>query len=158
MKRGKNGFTLAELLIVVAIVAVLVAVSIPVFNTKLEKARESTDWANMRAAKAAAVTAYINEDTVTSIIGGEPHINTFGKEDVTCYYDAASGKLVGLFTKISGYGKGTAAKGGCDTCSYCSVYDDEGPYNENSDVHDMYLTVYVTTECEITLVWTPITW
>ena len=157
MKRRKNGFTLAELLIVVAIVAVLVAVSIPIFNTKLEKARESTDWANMRAAKAAAVTAYINEDTVTSIIGGEPHINTFGKEDVTCYYDAASGKLVGLFTKISGYGKGTAAKGGCDTCSYC-IDDNNVQYHEGSDVQDMYLIVNVKTDGEVSLVWAPITW
>ena len=36
--RSKNGFTLAELLIVVAIIAVLVAVSIPIFNGQMEKA------------------------------------------------------------------------------------------------------------------------
>lgn len=41
--KGKNGFTLAELLIVVAIIAVLVAISIPIFTTQLEKAREATD-------------------------------------------------------------------------------------------------------------------
>ena len=39
--RSKNGFTLAELLIVVAIIAVLVAVSIPIFNGQLEKARRA---------------------------------------------------------------------------------------------------------------------
>ena len=38
MKKSRKGFTLAELLIVVAIIAVLVAVAIPVFGNQLEKA------------------------------------------------------------------------------------------------------------------------
>ena len=46
--KGK-GFTLAELLIVVAIIAVLVAISIPIFTSQLHKARVATDWANLRA-------------------------------------------------------------------------------------------------------------
>lgn len=50
MRRSKNGFTLAELLIVVAIIAVLVAVSIPIFTNQMEKSREATDLANVRAA------------------------------------------------------------------------------------------------------------
>ena len=49
MKKNKKGFTLAELLIVVAIIAVLVAISIPIFNSQLEKAREATDAANIRS-------------------------------------------------------------------------------------------------------------
>ena len=49
MKKNNNkGFTLAELLIVVAIIAVLVAIAIPIFNSQLEKAREATDIANVR--------------------------------------------------------------------------------------------------------------
>lgn len=50
MRNNKKGFTLAELLIVVAIIAVLVAISIPVFTSQLEKSREATDKANIRAA------------------------------------------------------------------------------------------------------------
>lgn len=61
MKNKCNGFTLAELLIVVAIIGVLVAVSIPVFSQQLEKSREATDLANVRAkyaeVKAEAMTA-----------------------------------------------------------------------------------------------------
>ena len=45
---NRKGFTLAELLIVVAIIAVLVAIAIPIFNSQLEKAREATDIANVR--------------------------------------------------------------------------------------------------------------
>lgn len=48
-ERGNSGFTLAELLIVVAIIAVLVAISIPIFSSQLHKARVATDWANLRA-------------------------------------------------------------------------------------------------------------
>ena len=59
-KCNTKGFTLAELLIVVAIIAVLVAVAIPVFTTQLEKAREATDIANMRSAVAAVKVAVLS--------------------------------------------------------------------------------------------------
>lgn len=44
-----HGFTLMEMLIVVAIIAVLVAVAIPTFSSQLHKARVATDWANVRS-------------------------------------------------------------------------------------------------------------
>ena len=56
MKISRKGFTLAELLIVVAISAVLVAVAIPVFGSQLEKSREAADLANVRAAYAKVLT------------------------------------------------------------------------------------------------------
>lgn len=66
--RKKQGFTLAELLIVVAIIAVLVGIAIPVFTSQLEKAREATDAANIRDAYAEVMTKAIStgdEDTIT---------------------------------------------------------------------------------------------
>lgn len=50
--RSKKGFTLMELLIVVAIIAILVAIAIPTFTSALNKAKQSTDDANIRAAYA----------------------------------------------------------------------------------------------------------
>ena len=47
--KNKKGFTLMEMLIVVAIIAVLVAIAIPVYNDRLHKARVAADWANVRA-------------------------------------------------------------------------------------------------------------
>ena len=38
-RENKKGFTLAELLVVVAIVAILVAISVPIFTSQLGKAR-----------------------------------------------------------------------------------------------------------------------
>ncbi len=58
----KKGFTLAELLIVVAIVAVLVAIAIPVFIGQLEKSRQAADLANIRSAYAKAVEQSIDPD------------------------------------------------------------------------------------------------
>lgn len=63
MKKMKKGFTLAELLIVVAIIGVLVAISIPIFTSQLEKSREATDLANVRSAYAKVMNAAIVEDT-----------------------------------------------------------------------------------------------
>ena len=57
MKKNNKGFTLAELLIVVAIIAVLVAIAIPVFSTQLEKSREGVDAANIRSAYAEVLAA-----------------------------------------------------------------------------------------------------
>ena len=55
-KLNKKGFTLAELLVVVAIIGVLVAISIPIFTSQLEKSRDAVSVANMRAAYAEAQT------------------------------------------------------------------------------------------------------
>lgn len=61
-KRNQKGFTLAELLIVVAIIAVLVAIAIPVFTAQLEKSRESTDAANIRSAYAEVMVKGIDDN------------------------------------------------------------------------------------------------
>jgi type IV pilus assembly protein PilA len=66
-KRNKKGFTLAELLIVVAIIAVLVAIAIPIFTSQLEKSRESTDLANVRSAYAEMMTQYLTWDGTSTI-------------------------------------------------------------------------------------------
>ena len=61
VRENKKGFTLAELLVVVAIVGILVAISIPVFTAQLSKARKATNQANLRAAKAARSEEHTSE-------------------------------------------------------------------------------------------------
>ena len=77
---NKKGFTLAELLIVVAIIAVLVAIAIPVFTTQLERAREATDIANIRSAYAEATAAILaGEDTEGSFTATTPPAQSTGE-------------------------------------------------------------------------------
>lgn len=67
MKQNKNGFTLMEMLIVIAIIAVLIAVAIPVFASQLEKTREATDLANVRSAYAQVSTEALLGDPEATV-------------------------------------------------------------------------------------------
>lgn len=55
MMKNRKGFTLMEMLIVVAIIAILVIIAIPTFNSALAKSRAATDVANIRSGYAAAL-------------------------------------------------------------------------------------------------------
>lgn len=114
---NKKGFTMAELLIVVAIIAVLVAVAIPVFNKQLEKSREAYDIATMRQAASAAIDLYYAGITKSnhpglsySDVGNKERNNAYGA------YDPSSGKIYpsrgALPASSKTYGKGTSVDGG----------------------------------------------
>lgn len=74
MKKKNDGFTLAELLVVVAIIGVLVAISIPIFSQQLHKARVAADWANVRSYYAAAPVCFMETETVK-----DEYLNVWGK-------------------------------------------------------------------------------
>ena len=80
--KNKKGFTLMEMLIVVAIIVILVAVSMPVFSNQLDKAKKAADEANERAAKAVIVAEYLTPDGVNDIVEGQEY-----------FYDSVNGKL-----------------------------------------------------------------
>ena len=58
VREDRGGFTLAELLVVVAIVAVLVAIAVPVFSGSLHSAEDAVNTANKRSAQSEALTNY----------------------------------------------------------------------------------------------------
>lgn len=63
--RKNEGFTLVEMLIVVAIIAILIAVSIPMVSSALEKSRHAVDQANVRDAIALASIEYLTNEDVS---------------------------------------------------------------------------------------------
>ena len=118
--QNKKGFTMAELLIVVAIIAVLVAIAIPIINSKLEKSREAYDIATMRQAASAAIELY-NAGIYDSTSAGKAGLswdNGGGNPNAYGAYDPKSGKFYPTRKKLREetgvryYGKGTAVDGG----------------------------------------------
>lgn len=121
--RKNGGFTLIEMLIVVAIIAILIAISIPLISSALENARESTDAANERAFKADLLIYYLTKEEVTAgtaFTVGTPYV-----------YDAANGVIKTGTTGITAYGQGTAS--GKDTDPKTGDYL-IGGVNENGEV------------------------
>lgn len=62
--KNKKGFTLVELMVVVAILGILVAVAVPVYNSVTEKAEKNTCLANLRTIDSAIMQASTNDVTV----------------------------------------------------------------------------------------------
>ena len=127
-KMNKKGFTLAELLIVVAIIAVLVAIAIPVFTSRLEQSRETTDIANLRSAYAAGQVAAL------SGLGNGTQISG----DSTLYYDPDAAD--GLLTAAGGLkGQGTATNGNTNTDALPSVVT----YDTTKDVRQANIVIAI---------------
>lgn len=83
--KNQKGFTLAELLIVVAIIAVLVAISIPIFTSQLENSREATDAANIRSAYAEVAAAALSnpKDAVSIDVVCGQTVNEWQNTNIT---------------------------------------------------------------------------
>ena len=74
-ERRKQGFTLMEMLIVVAVIAILIAVAIPVFSSSLHKSRVATDWANVKSYYNEIQTDYMFTDKYNPKVPIDWHTN-----------------------------------------------------------------------------------
>lgn len=117
-KRKLPGFTLMEVLLVVAVMAVLVAVSIPTFTSYLEKSRESVCLANRRILLGAVYADYMSgyhgslEESFNSIYQGADDAN-YVCPDAGTYYWVSDSETSGHIECT--YHDGTGGPGGGDT-------------------------------------------
>ena len=89
--KKKAGFTLSELLIVVAIIGVLVAISIPIFTQQIHKAEVATDWANVRSYYAQLQYDFMETGKVKDEylnITGHPGLTSFNLSGQTVHLKA----------------------------------------------------------------------
>ena len=124
--RLKKGFTLAELLIVVAIIAILVAIGIPVFNSQLEKSKEAADAANIRSKYAEMMTELVSGSYDYDTDNNKYVVELIQNKD---YWQTSMGLP---FDKINGYPK----KNGKATLYYkddLSILD----FGNNTSIEDV---------------------
>ena len=142
-KLGKNGgFTLVEMLIVVAIIAILIAVSIPLVTDALEKARDATDLANERAAKAAASLVYLEVVEDEDFEKKDALIGIAGLD-----YDAVNGTLSVDAFGGEPYGKCTGTRNSCGDQAWLST-------NGGQSHEDMWIRIWYAEDTGIyTITW-----
>lgn len=93
--QNKKGFTLAELLIVVAILGVLMAIAIPVFTGSLEKAKLAVDNANFRSAQ--SIAALLKQQGEITIAGHTYTLSELSAENKLLYMQKDGSFLIADF-------------------------------------------------------------
>lgn len=122
---NKKGFTLMEMLIVVAIIVVLVAIAIPTFSSSMNKAKAGVDLANIRSGYANAQIIAMTEGTAAD---GSYTLNKNGtvvkgtggdyKTQSKSEYVAAGTSIAGQFTVGAAAATGVVTWGENESVTY----------------------------------------
>lgn len=148
MKQNRSGFTLMEMLIVIALIAVLVAIAIPAIASQLERSREAADLANVRAAYA--------QVSAEALLGNPQFTVTVDLKQKQADWQSANPVNIGGIVHDKNQGdtdnwKGVAAPNGTCTVSYNGEHGiiltwngKASAYPFNTDVTDFFQSLYDT--------------
>lgn len=148
MKQNRSGFTLMEMLIVIALIAVLVAIAIPAIASQLERSREAADLANVRAAYA--------QVSAEALLGDPQFTVTVDLKQKQADWQSANPVNIGGIVHYKNQGdtdnwKGVAAPNGTCTVSYNKDHGiiltwsgKASAYPFNTDVTDFFSSLYDT--------------
>ena len=148
MKQNRNGFTLMEMLIVIALIAVLVAIAIPAIASQLERSREAADLANVRAAYA--------QVSAEALLGDPQFTVTVDLKQKQADWQSANPVNIGGIVHDKNQGdtdnwKGVAAPNGTCTVSYDKDHGiiltwsgKASAYPFNTDVTNFFQSLYDT--------------
>ena len=148
MKQNRSGFTLMEMLIVIALIAVLVAIAIPAIASQLERSREAADLANVRAAYA--------QVSAEALLGDPQFTVTVDLKQKQADWQSANPVNIGGIVHDKNQGdtdnwKGVAAPNGTCTVSYDKDHGiiliwsgKASAYPFNTDVTNFFQSLYDT--------------
>lgn len=97
-KKNNKGFSLVELIVVIAIMAVLMGVLAPTLIGNIEKSRESKDLQNLDSIRQAVVTAMATEGVYAAAVPSSGATNTYTVSGTTL--SGAPASLQTEFAKI----------------------------------------------------------
>lgn len=89
-KLGNKGFSLVELIVVIAIMAVLVGVLAPTLIRNVEKSRESSDLQTLDSIRGSVTTA-LSVESVNQALGSNSYTGTIDSNGTLTLGSAASG-------------------------------------------------------------------
>ena len=97
---NKKGFTLIEMLVVIAIIAVLVAIIVPTVSNSTKKAQAATDAANLRSLAAEAAIDYLNDNTLNNTYTATSKLVSGASVEI---HKEANGNINAVFVSGSNY-------------------------------------------------------